>query len=477
MPAYVGIGEILIREGKTKQAVEILKKVYAKTRSNIILHRLEELFLEQGEPSEIIRVYQEALRQDPNNPALQFYLGKLYYRLEMVDEAFDILSTVEGVQDQLADYHKIMANLYLRKHADGTGRHRTEEGPAFQKTRGRPLCLYRLPARIDRMVWALPKLWDLEYVGRIALAERRWSSGSRCRQQPPPSLSGSLPRHCFSLRNRVGFRPARLPDTRSHLHRSQYNPLQMMECPMVDYQDYAAKALRDETLTRDECQAVLDTPDEQLLGLLQAAFTVRSRYFGKTVRLQMLQNAKSGACQEDCHYCSQSAISTAPIERYNLVPQQQMIDGARQAAASKAQRYCIVISGRSPLDREIDEIAGAVRSIKQEIPIQICCSLGLMNEQQAKRLKAAGVDRVNHNLNTSEAFHSSICTTHTFQDRLSTIRNARAAGLEICSGGIVGMGEKDEDLIDLAMALRRCEAGLDSTEHAPSGNRHAAREL
>ena len=89
-------------------------------------------------------------------------------------------------------------------------------------------------------------------------------------------------------------------------------------------------------------------------------FTVRSHYFGKTVRLQMLQNAKSGACQEDCHYCSQSAISTAPIERYGLVPQQQMIDGARQAAASKAQRYCIVISGRSPLDREIDEIAGAV---------------------------------------------------------------------------------------------------------------------
>ncbi|HEX4968470.1 MAG TPA: radical SAM protein, partial [Nitrospiraceae bacterium] len=151
---------------------------------------------------------------------------------------------------------------------------------------------------------------------------------------------------------------------------------------MIDYQDFAAKALRDETLTRNECQAVLDTPDEQLLGLLQAAFTVRSHYFGKTVRLQMLQNAKSGACQEDCHYCSQSAISTAPIDRYNLVPQQQMIEGARQAAASKAQRYCIVISGRSPLDREIDEIAGAVRSIKQEIPIQICCSLGLMNEQQ-----------------------------------------------------------------------------------------------
>jgi len=216
----------------------------------------------------------------------------------------------------------------------------------------------------------------------------------------------------------------------------------------------ADKALHDEPLTRAECHSVLDTPNDDLLPLLHAAFQVRSKYFGHTVRLQMLQNAKSGACQEDCHYCSQSSISTAPIERYSLLPQKQMIEGARQAAASKAQRYCIVISGRSPLDREIDEIAGAVRSIKQEVPIQICCSLGLMSESQAKRLKAAGVDRVNHNLNTSEAFHSSICTTHAFQDRLATIKNARAAGLEICSGGIVGMGESHEDLIELATALR-----------------------
>jgi biotin synthase len=223
---------------------------------------------------------------------------------------------------------------------------------------------------------------------------------------------------------------------------------------MTDYMALAQKALRDESLTRAESQSILDTPDDELLALLHAAFQIRSKYFGRTVRLQMLQNAKSGACMEDCHYCSQSAVSTAPIERYNLLPQKQMIQGARQAAAAKAQRYCIVISGRSPLDREIDEIAGAVRAIKQELPIQICCSLGLMSGEQAKRLKVAGVDRVNHNLNTSEAYHASICTTHTFQDRLATIKNARAAGLEICSGGIVGMGEKDEDIIDLATALR-----------------------
>lgn len=223
---------------------------------------------------------------------------------------------------------------------------------------------------------------------------------------------------------------------------------------MPDFNGLAEKALRDETLTRDECRSVLQAPDEDLLALLQAAFRVRERHFGKTVRLQMLLNAKSGACQEDCRYCSQSSISTAAIERYGLLPRERMVEGAKRAAAAKAQRYCIVISGRSPLDREIAEIADAVKAIKREIPIQICCSLGLLNEEQARQLKAAGVDRINHNLNTSEAYHPSICTTHTFQDRLATIRSARSAGLEICSGGIVGMGERDDDVIDLALALR-----------------------
>ncbi|MGH7207269.1 MAG: tetratricopeptide repeat protein [Nitrospiraceae bacterium] len=115
LPAYIGLGEILIREGKTKNAAEILEKVYAKTGNVIILHRLEELYLDSGEPGEIIRVYQEAVQRDPQNSVLQFYLGKLYYRLEMIDEAFDLLSTLEGPQEQMADYHKIMANLYLRK--------------------------------------------------------------------------------------------------------------------------------------------------------------------------------------------------------------------------------------------------------------------------------------------------------------------------------------------------------------------------
>jgi biotin synthase len=223
---------------------------------------------------------------------------------------------------------------------------------------------------------------------------------------------------------------------------------------MIDFEILADKALRDEVLTREECLGVLTSPDERLLELLNAAYRVRERYFGRKVRLQMLLNAKSGACQEDCHYCSQSSVSTAAIDRYGLLSKEDMVEGAQRAAAARAQRYCVVISGRSPLDREIAQISEAVRAIKQELPIQVCCSLGLLNEPQARALKAAGVDRINHNLNTSEAYHSEICATHTFQDRLTTIRHARAAGLEICSGGIIGMGEKDDDVVDLALALK-----------------------
>jgi biotin synthase len=216
----------------------------------------------------------------------------------------------------------------------------------------------------------------------------------------------------------------------------------------------ADRALAGGTMTRTDGLDILGTPQEQLLSLVEAAYQIRRHYFGNTVRLQMLLNAKSGACQEDCHYCSQSKISSAPIERYALLTPQEMMDGARRAAAAKAQRYCIVISGRSPLQSEIMQISKAVKEIKQEIPIQICCSLGLLNGDQARQLKEAGVDRINHNLNTSEAYHSSICTTHTYQDRLATLQHARSAGLELCSGGIVGMGERDEDLVDLALALQ-----------------------
>ena len=223
---------------------------------------------------------------------------------------------------------------------------------------------------------------------------------------------------------------------------------------MTRFDVLAEQVLEGHPVSREEALELLRTDDAQLLPLVNAAYTIRHAYFGRTVTIQMLFNAKSGACQEDCHYCSQSSISTASIDRYALVSPEDMLKAARRAHEAKAERYCVVISGRSPLEKEVDDIASAVKRIKQELPMQVCCSLGLLTEPQAKRLKAAGVDRINHNLNTSEAYHASICTTHTYQDRITTLQNARAAGLELCSGGIVGMGESDEDLVDLAFALR-----------------------
>ena len=215
----------------------------------------------------------------------------------------------------------------------------------------------------------------------------------------------------------------------------------------------ADQVLAGQTVSRQAAAAILDCPDEDLPGLLDAAWRVRRRYFGNQVQLYYLTNAKSGLCPEDCHYCSQSSISEAPIEKYTWLNEEKLLDGARQAAESSARTYCIVASGRGPSDREVEHVAGAVRRIKDEFELHICCCLGLLNLEQARTLKQAGVDRINHNLNTSRRFHEQICTTHSFDDRLNTLAVSREAGLELCAGLIVGMGEERDDVLDVAFRL------------------------
>ncbi len=229
----------------------------------------------------------------------------------------------------------------------------------------------------------------------------------------------------------------------------------------LDFDRLAAQALRGEAMTRDEALAVLRTPDERLPELLQATFTVRRRYHGKRVKICVLQNAKSGLCPEDCGYCSQSSVSKAPIEKYNLLTKAQLIDGARRAVEAGGKRYCMVTSSRGPSPRDIDHFVEAVEEIKRLYPeLEICLSLGLMTAEQARRLKVAGVGWVNHNLNTSRRFYPSICSTHTYDDRIETVRNVREAGLHTCCGGIIGMGERDEDIVELAFTVR--ELAIDS---------------
>ena len=222
----------------------------------------------------------------------------------------------------------------------------------------------------------------------------------------------------------------------------------------MDYETIAEKSLRGETLEREEMTAVLNAPDMELPDLLTAAFKVRHHYFGRRVQIHVLQNAKSGLCPEDCHYCSQSSISKAPIDRYPLLPRETLLEGAFRAKEAGAVRYCMVNSGRGPTQRETDEMAEVVREIKSRVPINICCCLGLLSEAKAKILKQAGVERVNHNLNTSKRHYSKICTTHTYDDRVETVRSVKSAGLSSCCGGIVGMGETEDDIMDMATALR-----------------------
>lgn len=233
------------------------------------------------------------------------------------------------------------------------------------------------------------------------------------------------------------------------------SPVSVNAVASSDYAALAQRVLVGHRLTEAEGLAILATPDAELLELMAAAYRIRRHYFGNTVHLHFLINAKSGLCPEDCSYCSQSRVSRAEIPKYNLLNSEQLLDGARVAAQRGSRTYCIVISARSPNERELREVETLVPEIKRQYGVRICTSLGLLNDEQARRLKACGVDRINHNVNTSEDYYAEICTTHSYRDRVETLRAVREAGLEICSGGIIGMGERDADVVHMALELRQ----------------------
>jgi len=228
----------------------------------------------------------------------------------------------------------------------------------------------------------------------------------------------------------------------------------------LQWSDVITRSLNGQGITRDEARGILALPDEEVPTVLRAAFEVRKVRFGKRVKICILQNARSGLCPEDCHYCSQSSLSSAKIDKYPLMSKEQLIEGAQRAFQAGATRYCMVTSGRGPTDEDIEHFCDVTRAIKQVAPLEICVCLGILSEGQARQLKEAGVGWVNHNLNTSERYYPQICSTHTYRDRVETVKNVRKAGLMTCSGGIVGMGETDEDILDLAFAVR--ELGMDS---------------
>ncbi|MER7944893.1 MULTISPECIES: biotin synthase BioB [unclassified Streptomyces] len=215
------------------------------------------------------------------------------------------------------------------------------------------------------------------------------------------------------------------------------------------------KGLRRELPTRDEALAVLATSDDELLDVVAAAGKVRRQWFGRRVKLNYLVNLKSGLCPEDCSYCSQRLGSEAGILKYTWLKPDEATKAAAAGVAGGAKRVCLVASGRGPTDRDVDRVSRTIEAIKGEHEdVEVCACLGLLSQGQADRLRSAGADAYNHNLNTSEGTYGEITTTHTYADRVDTVQQAQAAGLSACSGLIAGMGETDADLVDVVFSLR-----------------------
>ncbi len=224
------------------------------------------------------------------------------------------------------------------------------------------------------------------------------------------------------------------------------------------WENLADNSLQKIAPTFSEAMEILKAPREDTLSIVHAAYRVRRHFHGNKVRIHVLQNAKSGACPEDCGFCSQSSKYETPAAQYPMMEVESLLEGARKAKEAGAWKYCMVTATRGPSNRDLDVICEATRRIKQEVGVKVCTSLGLLTADKAKRLAEAGVDRFNHNLETSKRLYGKIVSTHSYEDRVQTTKFAKEAGMEICSGGIIGMGEELEDVVELCFALREVGA-------------------
>ncbi len=223
------------------------------------------------------------------------------------------------------------------------------------------------------------------------------------------------------------------------------------------YAALAERALQGEPPSERDALWILDGEDVALLPLLQAAFAPRERHFGRRVMVHVLNNVQNGLCPEDCGYCSQSRDSDAPIRKYAMKPDEEIFAEAEAAARAGASRYCMVLSGRGPSVAATRRLAEVIRGVKERFPIEVCLSVGLVEEEHARILAEAGLDRLNHNLNTSASHYPDICSTHSYEDRVRTLVAAKKCGIEPCSGLIIGMGEESRDIVEVGFHLRELE--------------------
>jgi biotin synthase len=236
--------------------------------------------------------------------------------------------------------------------------------------------------------------------------------------------------------------------------------------------DHAERALLDDRrpLTRSEVLAVAELPLDEIPALVALAHRVRLAYCGPSVELESLINAKSGACPEDCAFCSQSVRFPTDVDVYPFLDLDEVLAAARATRDAGATQFCIVVAVRGPEERLLTKVIDAVGAVQRETGLEVACSLGLLTAPQAARLAAAGVKRYNHNLETCRAVFPSVCTTHSYDDRVATAQLAKEAGMELCCGGILGMGETLEQRVDFAFelaALEPCEVPLNLLDPRP----------
>jgi biotin synthase len=208
---------------------------------------------------------------------------------------------------------------------------------------------------------------------------------------------------------------------------------------------------------RPLAERLVSLPDERLPQLIELAHEVRLAWMGPAVEVESIVSAKTGGCPEDCGFCSQSARYRTDVGREPMLAAPRLVELARRTRALGGTEFCIVVAVRGPDERMLRAVIEAARAIRQEVDIEVAASLGLLKDGQAERLADAGVHRYNHNLEAGPRFFPRICTTHTFKDRVDTCRRVRAAGMELCSGGIFGMGETWDDRLDLAFELHALE--------------------
>lgn len=213
---------------------------------------------------------------------------------------------------------------------------------------------------------------------------------------------------------------------------------------------------RGEGLDRDEVLAVLRLPDERLEELLQLAHDVRMKWCGPEVEVEGIVSLKTGGCPEDCHFCSQSGLFQSPV-RSAWIDIPSLVESAKQTAKTGATEFCIVAAVRGPDERLMTQIAAAVEAIRNEVDIQVAASLGMLDQDQVNRLAEMGVHRYNHNLETARSHFPNVVTTHTWEERHDTLRMVREAGMEVCCGGILGMGETLEQRAEFAIDLQELD--------------------